>query len=123
MLLIRENPLDFLATDFASPAGGGIELPVPTSGSNFQWRILTAGYNAGGPPHGFQFFLAPLGPLTGPRIEIISSPAAGANSFTTCDVWIPRDTDDTSWTIRLGTSGKAAVGYLSLNLELLQVGQ
>jgi len=123
MLVIRENAADFVATDFAAPGGGAIELPVPTSGTNLQWRILTAGYFSTGSAHDFAFFLAPLGPLTGPRIELISSPSGGANSFTTCDVWIPRDTDDTSWSIRFQTAGKVGTGFLSVNLELLEVVQ
>jgi len=121
MLILRENPLDFVDSDFASPAGGGIELAVPESGSNFQWRILTAGYNAGGVPHDFQFFLAPLGPLTGPRIELVRSPAGGANSWSLCDIWLPRPNNTESWSLRFSTSGKTAIGFLSVSLELLEV--
>ena len=121
MLVIRSNAADFVDTDFSDPGGGAIELPVPQSGSNLQWRILTAGYKAGGAPHAFGLVLAPLGALGGPQIDLIASPAGGANSFTTCDVWIPRADDLESWSIRFFTSGKTATGYLSISLELLEV--
>jgi len=123
MLVERQNAADFLVGDFSPVTGGGIELIVPQSGPNLQWRILTAGYVAGGAPHQFEFFLAPLGPVTQYRIPLVNSPAAGANTFSTCDIWIPRNNRLTSWTIRLGTSGKTATGFLAVNLELLQVGQ
>lgn len=121
MLLIRQNAADFSDVDFSSPGGGAIELPVPTSGSNVQWRILTAGYVSTGPAHAFSFFLAPLGPLGGPEIDVIASPTGGANSWTTCDIWVPRPSDTESWSLRFRTAGKAGQGTLSVSLELLEV--